>query len=86
MILILSVIIMPVLARAKRRVAHSLQSNALKSEARQTSLCAYLSSIALVGVLLNAMFGLWWADPLAALAMVPIIAREGIDGVRARSC
>ncbi|MGH7634445.1 MAG: hypothetical protein ACRENC_11995, partial [Gemmatimonadaceae bacterium] len=59
-----------------------LGSRTLASEATQTSLCAYLSTIALAGVGLNALFGWWWADPLAALVMVPIIAQEGIEGVR----
>ena len=82
-ILALSVIVMPVLARAKRRVARALGSAALEADATQTSLCAYLSVIALVGVALNALAGWWWCDPAAALAMVPIIAKEGVDGVRA---
>ena len=84
-ILALSVIVMPVLARAKRRVARALGSAALEADATQTSLCAYLSVIALVGVALNALAGWWWCDPAAALAMVPIIAKEGVDGVRAKS-
>jgi divalent metal cation (Fe/Co/Zn/Cd) transporter len=82
LILSLSVIIMPVLARAKRKVARSLESRALEADAVQTSLCAYLSAIALAGVALNALLGWWWADPVAALAMVPIIAKEGMEGVR----
>jgi len=81
-ILVLSVFVMPVLARAKRRVARALQSRALEADAAQTSLCAYLSVIALAGVGLNAAFGWWWADPGAALAMVPIIAKEGVEGLR----
>jgi divalent metal cation (Fe/Co/Zn/Cd) transporter len=81
-ILVLSVLVMPVLARAKRRVARALQSRALEADAAQTSLCAYLSVIALAGVGLNAAFGWWWADPAAALAMVPIIGKEGIEGLR----
>ena len=86
-ILTLSVIVMPVLARAKRGVARSLASRALEADARQTSLCAYLSVIALGGVALNALLGWWWADPVAALAMVPIIAKEGFEGLRAEdSC
>lgn len=80
-ILLLSVVIMPVLARQKRLVAKQLRSGALEADATQTSLCAYLSVIALVGVGLNTLFGIWWADPLAALAMVPIIAREGYEGI-----
>jgi divalent metal cation (Fe/Co/Zn/Cd) transporter len=82
-ILALSVVVMPALAGAKRRVARAMASGALASEARQTSLCAYLSAIALAGVGLNALAGWWWADPVAALAMVPIIAKEGVEGVRA---
>jgi divalent metal cation (Fe/Co/Zn/Cd) transporter len=84
-ILALSVFVMPLLARAKHEVADKMQSGALRAEAKQTSLCAYLSIIALAGVALNAAFGWWWADPVAALAMVPIIVTEGIAGVRAKS-
>jgi divalent metal cation (Fe/Co/Zn/Cd) transporter len=81
-ILSLSVIVMPVLARAKRNVARAMMSRALEADAAQTSLCAYLSAIALAGVALNALFGWWWADPLAALAMLPIIVKEGLEGLR----
>jgi divalent metal cation (Fe/Co/Zn/Cd) transporter len=81
----LSVIIMPLLARAKRRLAFQLGSGALAAESEQTSLCAYLSAILLGGLALNAVVGWWWADPVAALAMTPIIAREGVQGVRGRS-
>jgi divalent metal cation (Fe/Co/Zn/Cd) transporter len=75
---------MPALARAKRRVARTLGSGALEAEATQTSMCAYLSLILLGGLLLNALLGWWWADPVAALAMVPIIGREGVEGLRGR--
>jgi divalent metal cation (Fe/Co/Zn/Cd) transporter len=85
-ILILSVLVMPVLAQAKRRVALALHSRALEADAAQTSLCAYLSVIALGGVALNGALGWWWADPLAALAMVPLIAKEGIEGARGDAC
>lgn len=81
-ILALSVVVMPLLARAKRRVAREMGSRALEADAEQTSLCAYLSVIALAGVALNALAGWWWADPLAALGMVPIIAKEGLEGLR----
>jgi divalent metal cation (Fe/Co/Zn/Cd) transporter len=81
-LLFLSVVVMPLLARLKKRVAIELGSRAMVAEAAQTSLCAYLSVIALAGVGLNAWLGWWWADPLAAIAMVPIIAREGVDGIR----
>jgi divalent metal cation (Fe/Co/Zn/Cd) transporter len=81
-ILVLSILIMPVIARASGRVARALGSRALEADAAQTSLCAYLSAIALAGVGLNALLGWWWADPVAALVMVPIIAKEGIEGLR----
>jgi len=84
-LLALSAVVMPVLARAKRRVARAMTSRALEADAMQTSLCAYLSVIALAGVALNATLGWWWADPVAALAMVPIIAKEGIEGARAEA-
>lgn len=84
-LLALSAVVMPVLARAKRRVARAMTSRALEADAMQTSLCAYLSVIALTGVALNAMLDWWWADPVAALAMVPIIAREGMEGIRGES-
>jgi divalent metal cation (Fe/Co/Zn/Cd) transporter len=81
-----SLIVMPLLARAKRRVAARLQSQALAADSRQTSLCAYLSAILLGGLVLNAWQGWWWADPVAALVMVPIILREGIDALRGKVC
>jgi divalent metal cation (Fe/Co/Zn/Cd) transporter len=84
-ILVLSSFVMPVLAGAKRGVARALESRALEADAAQTSLCAYLSVIALVGVGLNAALGWWWADPVAALAMVPIIAKEGVEGIRGQA-
>lgn len=82
----LSLVVMPYLARAKRRVAASINSRALRADSRQTDLCAYLSAILLGGLLLNAVAGWWWADPLAALVMVPIIAREGIEALRGEAC
>lgn len=81
-ILTVSLIVMPWLARQKRGVARALSSRALQADAMQTSLCAYLSAIALTGVGLNALLGWWWADPAAALAMTPIIVREGVSGLR----
>ena len=84
-ILAISAVAMPMLSRAKRRVARALESRALEADATQSSLCAWLSAIALIGVALNASIGWWWADPIAALIMVPIIAKEGIEGVRAEA-
>lgn len=81
-----SLVVMPLLARAKRRVAASIKSEALRADAKQTEFCTYLSAILLGGLLLNALFGWWWADPVAALAMVPIIAKEGIEGLSGDPC
>jgi divalent metal cation (Fe/Co/Zn/Cd) transporter len=81
-----SLIVMPLLAAAKRAVAGRIGSGALTADAKQTQLCTYLSAILLGGLLLNALFGLWWADPAAALAMVPIIANEGWNALRGRTC
>jgi divalent metal cation (Fe/Co/Zn/Cd) transporter len=80
-----SLIVMPLLARAKRRVAAQLASSALTAEARQTQVCMYLSIILLGGLLLNALLGWWWADPVAALAMVPLISYEGLEAVHGRT-
>lgn len=81
-----SLVAMPLLSRAKRKVARGLGSAAMHADARQTEFCTYLSAILLGGLLLNAAFGLWWADPAAALVMVPIIAKEGLDALRGDPC
>jgi len=81
-----SLIVMPILSRAKKSVGKGLGSVAMHADARQTDFCVYLSAILLAGLLLNAAFGWWWADPIAALVMVPIIAKEGVDGLKARTC
>ncbi len=81
-----SVIVMPLLANAKRRVATAIHSRALHADSRQTDFCLYLALILLAGLLLNALAGWWWADAAAGLAMVPLIAREGIASMRGKSC
>ncbi len=81
-----SLVVMPLLSQAKKRVGNELGSAAMHADARQTDFCVYLSAILLVGLVLNLTLGWWWADPLAALVMVPIIAKEGIDGTRAKAC
>jgi divalent metal cation (Fe/Co/Zn/Cd) transporter len=86
LIAIAALIVMPLLGRAKRRVAAQLNSGALHSDSRQADFCAYLSAILLLGLLLHAIAGWWWADPVAALVMVPIIVREGVQGLRGESC
>ena len=82
----LSLFVMPWLARAKRKVAAKINSRALKADSRQSDLCALLSAILLGGLLLNAILGWWWADPVAALVMTPIIAKEGVEALRGESC
>ena len=82
----LSLIVMPLLARAKRRVAHGINSRAMKADSRQTDICAYLSAILLAGLGLNALFGWWWADSFAALVMTPIIVKEGLEALRGETC
>jgi divalent metal cation (Fe/Co/Zn/Cd) transporter len=81
-----SVVFMPLLARAKRRLATEISSSAMQADSIQSDLCAYLSGILLIGLGLNALFGWWWSDPVAALLMVPIITREGIQALRGRTC
>ncbi len=81
-----SVVVMPLLGRAKRRTAAQLASGALRSDSRQSDFCAYLAGITLGGLVLNAAFGWWWADPLAALLMTTIIAREGVSALRGQAC
>jgi len=79
-------VVMPLLSREKKRVARELGSAAMRADAKQTDFCVYLSSILLAGLLLNISLGWWWADPVAALVMVPIIAREGVEGLRGDPC
>jgi len=83
---VVSLIVMPLLSRAKKSVGKALGSAAMKADARQTDFCVYLSTILLAGLLLNTTVGWWWADPVAALVMVPIVAKEGFEGVRSRRC
>ena len=82
----LSLIVMPLLARAKLSVAGKLGSRALRADAHETIVCAWLSATTLVGLGLNALLGWWWADPVAALVMLPLIVREGVEAWRAESC
>lgn len=79
-----SLVVMPLLSRAKRKVGRFLRSSAMHADAKQTEFCAYLSAILLLGLLLNTFFTLWWADPVAAVVMVPIIAKEASKVSKAR--
>ena len=81
-----SLVVMPGLSRAKKRVGRELGSGAMNADARQTDFCVYLSLILLVGLVLNVVAGWWWADPVAALIMVPIVANEGLDAIKGEAC
>jgi len=77
-----SLVVMPVLGWAKLRTAKGLGSGALRADAYETIACSWLSAATLAGLVLNASFGWWWADPLAALTIVPLVIREGLEGWR----
>ena len=81
-----ALVVMPLLSRAKRRVGAEIGSRAMEADARQTDFCLYLSVILLVGLVANATLGWWWADPLSALIMVPIIVREGLQSMKGETC
>jgi divalent metal cation (Fe/Co/Zn/Cd) transporter len=81
-----SLVVMPILARAKKKVGNELGSAAMHADAKQTDFCVYLSVILLLGLLLNAALGWWWADPTAALIMVPLIAKEGVEAMKGQTC
>jgi cation diffusion facilitator family transporter len=76
-----SLVVMPVLAIAKHRAGKALRSRALVADAKETFVCSYLSLTLLAGLGLNALFGWWWADPIAALAMLPLVLHEGREAI-----
>ena len=81
-----SLVIMPLVSWGKLRAAREIRSAALRAEAKETLACSYLSLALLLGLVANATGGWWWADPVAALAMVPWLLREGLEGLRAQGC
>lgn len=76
---LVSLVVMPLLAWRKRVVAKELDSRSLQADAKQTTLCTYISAFLLVGLAANSLFGWWWADPLAGLAIAGLAAREGVE-------
>ena len=76
-----SLVVMPILGWAKMRTGQALGSRALVADAKETFVCSYLSLALLLGLGLNALFGWWWADPIAGLAMVPFLLREGWEAI-----
>jgi len=85
-ILIAAVAIMPWLAKEKRRLSTITGSAALRADAAESALCAYLALVALVGLGINAIWHVTWADPVAALVIVPLILREGREAMRGKAC
>jgi len=85
-ILVAAVAVMPFLAREKRRLSRATGSAALRADAVQSGLCAYLSLIALTGLAINAIWHIKWADPVAALVVLPLIVREGREAMRGKPC
>jgi divalent metal cation (Fe/Co/Zn/Cd) transporter len=81
-----ALVAMPLLSRAKKQIGKQLGSGAMVADAKQADFCVYLSAILLVGLILNATVGWWWADPVAALVMTPIIAKEGLDALQGKTC
>jgi divalent metal cation (Fe/Co/Zn/Cd) transporter len=81
-----SLVIMPLVAWGKLHAAKAIGSAALRAEAKETLACSYLSLTLLLGLVANAVAGWWWADPVAALLMVPWLVREGLEGLRGEHC
>lgn len=78
--------IMPWLAREKRKLSAITGSAALRADAAESALCAYLGLIALLGLGINAIWHLWWADPIAALVIVPLVLWEGWEAIHGKAC
>jgi divalent metal cation (Fe/Co/Zn/Cd) transporter len=81
-----SLVVMPLLAGAKRRLGAAINSAAMIADSKQTQFCTYLSAILVGGLLLNVSMGWWWSDSVAALLMVPIMVNEGVAAVRGNGC
>lgn len=85
-VLIVAAIVMPVLARQKRRLSAETGNAALRADAAESAICGYMSLIALAGLGANAIWAAHWADPIAALALLPLIMREGWEALKGRPC
>jgi divalent metal cation (Fe/Co/Zn/Cd) transporter len=86
LVLIVAAVVMPLLARQKRRLSAMTASAALRADATQSALCGYLSIIALAGLVANAFWGITWADPVAALCLIPLVVTEGWQALKGRPC
>ena len=85
-VLIVAAVVMPLLAQQKRRLSALTASAALRADAAESALCGYLSIIALAGLVANAFWGITWADPVAALCLIPLVVREGWQALKGRPC
>jgi divalent metal cation (Fe/Co/Zn/Cd) transporter len=85
-ILLAAAVVMPWLASRKRQLAGITSSAALRADAAQSALCGYMAWIALAGLILNAIWGISWADPAAALLLTPLILREGLESAKGKPC
>jgi divalent metal cation (Fe/Co/Zn/Cd) transporter len=85
-VLILAAVVMPWLAKQKRRLSAATGSAALRADAAESAVCGYLALIALAGLTINAIWRLGWADPVAALALLPLIVREGWEAMKGKPC
>lgn len=84
--LILAAVVMPWLAKQKRQLSAATASAALRADAAESAVCGYLALIALVGLAVNAIWRASWADPVAALALLPLILREGWEAMKGKPC
>jgi divalent metal cation (Fe/Co/Zn/Cd) transporter len=85
-LLIAAALFMPLLGREKRRLSVVTNSAALRADAAESALCGYLSLIALLGLVVNSLWHVTWADPVSALAIIPLVLWEGREAMRGKSC
>jgi divalent metal cation (Fe/Co/Zn/Cd) transporter len=85
-LLIIAAVLMPWLAKQKRRLSVVTGSAALRADAAESTVCGYLALIVLVGLIVNAVWRVSWADPVAALALLPLIVREGWEAMKGKPC
>jgi divalent metal cation (Fe/Co/Zn/Cd) transporter len=85
-LLILAAVVMPWLAKQKRQLSAATASAGLRADAAESAVCGYLALIALAGLAVNAIWGVRWADPVAALVLLPLIVREGWEAMKGKPC
>jgi divalent metal cation (Fe/Co/Zn/Cd) transporter len=85
-LLVLAAVVMPWLARQKRRLSVAAGSTSLRADAAESAVCGYLALISLAGLVVNAIWGVQWADPVAALVLIPLILHEGWEAIKGKPC